>query len=158
MFECILVFAIAGVPALLVKTSADSCKNTIRFERSVLAGMLNCCWSSNSPGNFSHSLLGRTVKVGNGVWSSSMMMIFGCHVEVGDIVRHCDSCGIVQACLLIDAVLYAAVEIMEKDGDHSAPWGLWNSQGTTVAGLQVTWGTWLLGRGIAYLQGIRSVF
>ena len=114
---------------LAVKAVADRCKNTIRFERSVLAGVLNFFWSSNSSGNFIHSLLGRTVAVGNGVWTTSMMVTFGCHIGFGDIIKHCDACGVVQVCLLIDTVMHAAVAIMERDGDHSAPWGLWNLTG-----------------------------
>ena len=112
-----------------MKAVAELCKNTKRFERSLLAGVMNSVLSSGNSASCIHSLLGRTAVVCNGVRTSSLMMIFGLHVEVGDLVRHCDTCGIVQMCLLIDDVLYAAVELMEKDGIHSAPWGMWKLTG-----------------------------
>ena len=109
---------------LAVKVVADEVLNTGRFERSVLAGVLNA--EMNAPGaSCVHALLGRVCELGPHVHSSSKMRVHGLHLEDGDIVLCGRQCGSIWACLLIDGVLHVAVTILQEQGIHTASWGHW---------------------------------
>lgn len=111
---------------LKVKRVADLIKNTSCFERSVLAGVLNCALEQ-ARGAWVHALLGSTKQVGDNVYMSEKMHIYGFLVAAGDLVHDGGQVGLVQTCLLIDGVLYAVVEILRRQGAHTANWGLWSA-------------------------------
>jgi len=114
---------------LAVKAVADLCKNTSRFERSVLAGLLNATLSSATSSGWLHSLLGSPVLLSDGVYHSSAMRVFGLHLQVGDLVIHGGVCGDIQSRILVDGVLFVVVETLEQHGEHARHWGHWRRTG-----------------------------
>lgn len=109
---------------VMVKAVADTVLNTARYERSVLAGVVNTLLHGQGSTAI-HALLGKCRRASPGVLTASKMKVYGVHLEEGDIVLQSGGCGIIVACLAIDGVLHAAVDVLERHGDHTQNWGHW---------------------------------
>ena len=72
---------------LKVKAVADGVDNTNRYERSVLAGVLNVTFKNETASStWCHALLGHPNDLGGNTFSSKKMRIYGLAVEARDIV------------------------------------------------------------------------
>lgn len=114
---------------VMVKAVADTIVNTVRYERSVLAGVVNSLLHSQGS-TCVHALLGKCSQVSHNVLVANKMRVYGLHIEESDIVLQSDVCGIVLKCLAIDGVLHVVVDVLQKEGDHTPNWGRWVKSGS----------------------------
>jgi len=115
---------------LKIKAVADSVENTSRFERSVLAGVLNNTWRESATGSWSHALLGSPKQVAPNTCLSARMRVYGLTLSVNDVVWVGEKCGSVRLCVLADAILYVLVEMYTAVGEHTRHWGQWAPSAT----------------------------
>jgi hypothetical protein len=111
---------------LKVKAVADGVDNTARFERSVLAGVLNTSFGclASSP----HALPGAT-SLGEDLFVAKTMRVHGMNVAVGDLVGFGQKVGRVESCLAITGTLCVAVESLRPVGHQELHWGCWSPAG-----------------------------
>lgn len=114
---------------LTVKQVADDVKNTHRFERSVMAGVLNITLKPTASGGWSHALLGNVREMEGGILTSARMRVHGLNLAIGDVVMYREICGKVTACLLVGGILHAVVDSFTKEGNHTLHWGRWRMSG-----------------------------
>lgn len=112
---------------LKVKAVADDIDNTGRFERSVLAGVLNVSLNPDS-GSSPHALPA-AVALGEGIFVAKTMRVHGVTMAAGDIVGFGESVGRVESCLAIGGILCVAIESLRRVGEHTLHWGCWVATG-----------------------------
>jgi hypothetical protein len=114
---------------LKVKAVADGVDNTARFERSVLAGVLNASFDCSVDSRSSpHALHGATM-VGDGTFSAKAMRVHGMSISVGDIVGFGRQLGRIESCLAVNGTLCVAAESLRPVGEHTLHWGCWSPGG-----------------------------
>jgi hypothetical protein len=110
---------------LKVKVAADMVTNTTRFERSVLALVVNGTMRSDSCTSWAHALLGKPQQLAQNTFASTSLRVYGLVIAIGDVVLLGDKCGKVQLCLLADVVLHIVVQVLTATGQHTDHWGNW---------------------------------
>lgn len=113
---------------LRVKAVADGVDNTRRFERSVLAGVLNASFGSSAERYSPHALPGATC-IGQNIFVAKAMRVHGMSVAVGDLVGWGEKVGRVESCLAIDGILCIAVDSLRPAPNGTPHWRYWHSVG-----------------------------
>ena len=122
---CVLDAFIIERIHLSVKSVANNVRNTSRFERSVLAGVLHVQFRRCQEVHMAYGLRGK-VASWQGLLLAHHLALAGLDVSTGDIVFYQgDSAGIVRSCLLDDRTLAVAVEALASvaaASPHSCAW------------------------------------
>ena len=110
---------------LKVKRVAENVRNTSRFERSVLAGVLCMSLRAAEADAGDHNLRGRTKRLHDEppTWASDRLTAFGMEVFIGDVVFQGTSCGQVAACLLVADELMVVVDVLQVVEGSEGPEG-----------------------------------
>jgi hypothetical protein len=98
---------------LRTKQVAEHVDNTVRFERSVLSGVLNIHFREAAAGVGPHGLRGRTAPFHENALIADSMETFSMKVSRGDFVFRGEHLGMLTACIEEGGQLMALVETFE---------------------------------------------
>ena len=110
---------------LRVKAVAEHVRNTVSYERSVMASLATVCWQHAETDEFGNCLLGTTAPLTgiHGAWIADRMQVWSVEFSIDDMVsKSGGQVGSVVACCSFDGRLFALVRpavVASRPSDHS---------------------------------------